>query len=134
MKSWPGDSLRAGTRGQVPVLEPPDLSEATMITAVRDHYGIALKSVTFIPLGCDSAAWAFRALTEAGDAYFLKVRTSVPNPASLVVPHYLHEQGISRVVAPVRTRTNELWAEAEMYALILYPFIDGDTGKERGLS
>jgi spectinomycin phosphotransferase len=116
------------------VLEPPDLSEATMITAVRDHYGIPLESVTFIPLGCDSAAWAFRAETEGGDTYFLKVRKGVPNPVSLIVPHYLHERGVQQVAAPFRTRSQGLWADAGEFALILYPFIDGDSGTERGLN
>jgi spectinomycin phosphotransferase len=65
---------------------------------------------------------------------FVKVRTGVTNEAGLLVPRFLRDQGIARVVAPLPTATGALWASVGDYALILYPFVAGVTGMERGMS
>ena len=72
----------------------------------------------------------------AADAaeYFLKVRTGAVNEPGLLVPCFLRDQGIAGVVAPLPTCSSALWALVADYALILYPFIEGRTGMETGLS
>jgi spectinomycin phosphotransferase len=115
--------------------EPPvDLADDTVRACLRDQYGLAVTEIAFLPLGHDSSAWAYRARTADQRAYFLKVRTRVANAAGLLVPRALHDRGIARVVAPLPTATGALWAAAGDYAAILYPFVAGATGMERGLS
>src|SRR5579872_7168608 len=115
--------------------EPPvDLSDDTLGAALRTNYGLAVRAVTFLPLGHDSSAWVYRTQTEDGATYFLKVRNSVTNAPSLLVPRYLHEHGVTQVVAPLPTITGTLWAETPGYALILYPFIEGTTGMAQGMA
>lgn len=115
--------------------EPPsDLADATLRAFLRDRYGLPIARLTFLPLGHDSSAWVYRARTADKRDYFLKVRTRVENEAGLLVPHHLRACGISRVVAPLPTITGELWAQAGDHAAILYPFVAGVTGRERGLS
>ncbi len=116
------------------MLEPPDLSENAIITSLRAAYGIAVTSLVFLPIGCDSSAWAYRAQTADGAVYFLKVRKGIANRASLIVPRYLHGHGVTNVVAPLPTLAQTLWAEVGEFALILYPFIDGVTGKDGGMN
>ena len=114
--------------------EPPaNLSGETLRAYLRTHYGLTVAEITFLPLGHDASAWVYRART-AGGAYFLKVRTRVDNEPGLLVPRYLHDHGVARVVAPRPTGAGALWATAGGYALILYPFIAGTTGMERGMS
>ena len=115
--------------------EPPTgLSNETLRAALRAHYGLAVAEVTFLPLGHDSSAWVYRARMADDTAYFLKVRQRVTNPPGLVVPRYLQDQGVARVIAPLPTTSQTLWAEAEGYALILYPFVPGRTGKDQGMT
>jgi spectinomycin phosphotransferase len=111
-----------------------NLSDETLRDCLRARYGLAVAELAFLPLGHDSSAWVYRVRTADGGTYFLKARLSVANEAGLAVPRYLHYRGVAQVVAPLPTTTGALWADAGDYALILYPFVAGATGMERGLS
>jgi spectinomycin phosphotransferase len=112
---------------------PVDLPDATLEAGLRTHYGLEITATTLLSLGQDTAAWVYRVQAGAA-AYFLKVRRSVRNAAGLVVPRYLHDQGIAHVVAPLRTTEGALWAGVAGYALTLYPFVEGRTGMAQGMS
>jgi spectinomycin phosphotransferase len=116
------------------VHEPPvDLPDATLAAGLRTHYGLAVTAIIFLPLGQDTFSWVYRVRTADDNAYFLKVRTSVTNAPSLLVPRYLHDHGVTQVIAPLPTTTGTLWATVAGYALILYPFIAGTTGMAHGM-
>jgi spectinomycin phosphotransferase len=118
-----------------PMREPPvDLADDLLGAALRTHYALAVRTLTFLPLGHDSSAWVYRVHADDEMSYFLKVRTSMANAPSLLVPRYLHEHGVTQVVAPLPTVTGALWAEVAGYALILYPFIAGITGMAQGMA
>ena len=55
------------------------------------------------------------------------------NAPSLLVPRYLHDHGVTQVIAPLPTTTGTLWAAVAGYALILYPFIAGTTAMAHGM-
>ncbi len=115
--------------------EPPlHLTDATLHACLLAEYGLTATEITFLPLGHDSSAWVYRVRAADEATYFLKVRLSVTNEASLVVPRYLHDHGVARVVAPLPTATGALWAHAGDYALILYPFVAGTTGMAAGMT
>src|SRR5919201_1920229 len=114
--------------------EPPvDLPDDTLAAGLRTHYGLAVTTVTFLPLGQDSSTWVYHVRTADDAPYFLKVRTSVTNAPSLLVPRYLHDHGVAQVIAPLPTTTGTLWAAVAGYALILYPFIAGTTDMAPGM-
>ncbi|MGH2346383.1 MAG: phosphotransferase enzyme family protein [Chloroflexota bacterium] len=115
--------------------EPPtNLSDEILRASLRADYGIAAADLAFLSLGHDSSAWVYRARTADDTSYFLKVRTRVVNEPGLLVPRYLHDHGIARVAAPLPTTAGTPWTRVADYVLILYPFIAGTTGMERGLS
>src|SRR5215208_1689905 len=115
------------------MLEPPDFSADRIIAAVSLHYDLNLTTLSFLPLGRDVQAWTYRAVTAAGVPYFLKLRRGSVHPASLRIPRLLADQGATHVVAPLRTRTGELWADVAGLTLTLFPLIDGVTGMARGM-
>lgn len=115
--------------------EPPaNLANDVVRVALAEHYGLDVIELAFLPLGHDASAWVYRAQSAEGRAYFVKIRTRVSNPAALLVPRYLHDHGVTRVVAPLPTRDGGLWAAAGEYALILYPFVAATTGMTQGLT
>jgi hypothetical protein len=116
--------------------EPPhDLPEATLRAWVQARYGRDVATLTFLPLGHDQFAWVYRVRAADGGDYFLKLRRGPVNTASLAVARALHAGGIARVVAPLPTADGALWAACERdYSLVLYPFVAGGTGRDRGLS
>jgi spectinomycin phosphotransferase len=115
--------------------EPPaGVSEDVLRVALGEHFGVDVAQVAFLPLGHDASAWVFRAEARDGEAWFVKLRVQVDNPAALLVPRHLHDHGVRNVVAPLPARSGELWGQVGPYALILYPFVAGETGMARGLT
>jgi len=115
--------------------EPPQLAHPTIIAALEEHYRVCVTALAFLPLGMDSDSAAYRVEAAAGMAYFLKVRSGHGfSPSSLAVPHYLHQRGLPHVLAPLPTIAGDLWAHAGAFALSLYPYIDGRSGADLGLS
>ena len=111
---------------------PPRLSQESLIAGLLARYGLAVAELTFLPLGNDAAAWVYQVRSSDGAEYFLKVRARLPSEAGLRVPHYLREQGITQIVAPLPTLTGELLASVAGYSLILYPFVAGTSGMRSG--
>jgi spectinomycin phosphotransferase len=116
------------------MLEPPNLSDATIIATVHECYDIAVSALTFLPIGNDSATWVYRLESVNDDALFLKLRKGAANEPSFIVPRYLADHGVTQVVAALPARTGALWEDVEGFALALYPFIDGATGTDAGMT
>jgi spectinomycin phosphotransferase len=115
--------------------EPPaGLPGDALAAGLRAGYGLDVAGLAFLPLGHDAAAWVYRVETAGGPPYFLKVRRRVTNAPSLLVPRFLHDQGITQVVAPLPTIAGALWGEVAGYALLLYPFVAGATGMDQGMT
>ena len=116
------------------MLERPDLDDHSILAALRHAYGIAPANVTFLPIGYDANAWVFEIRCDDGSRYFLKARQGQLYAAGLTVPSYLRGIGVEQIVAPIQTQSAELWTSAGHFTLILYPFIDGGSGGEVGMS
>lgn len=115
--------------------EPPvDLPDQTIRAALHTAYGLDVADLEFLPLGHDAWAWVYRVRTNQSGSYFLKIRRQVINEPGLLVPHYLQEHGVTQCVAPLQTIAGTLWAELNNYSLILYPFIESNTGKDHGMT
>jgi spectinomycin phosphotransferase len=116
------------------VLGKPRIADASIIVAGRDGYGLAIRSLDFLPMGRDSRAWVYRAEVAAGQRYFLKVRQLPVQEAGMAVPAYLHEHGIDQAVAAIPTATGRFWHRLGRYALVIYPFVEGASVTKRRLS
>lgn len=116
------------------MLEKPVLSDAKITAALQTDYGIVVAKLDFLPIGNDSSAWVYRVETTDGQIYFLKLKRGAVYAPSVIVPRYLLKQGMSQVVAPLPTQTPAMWASVDDFALLLYPFIEGDNGMVVGLS
>jgi spectinomycin phosphotransferase len=115
------------------MIEKPDLSDENIRAGLSEGYGLAVQSLAFLPIGNDSSAWAYYIRTAQAD-YFLKLRRGAVYEPGLLVPRFLREQGIEAVVAPLPARSGRLWHPAGKYHLILYPFLEGRSGMDAGLS
>ncbi|HKT37600.1 MAG TPA: aminoglycoside phosphotransferase family protein [Ktedonobacterales bacterium] len=107
--------------------QPPKISEDLLHACLLDHYNLIPATLDFLPLGQDDQAGVYRVVSEQGTSYLLKVKCGSLYEPGCLVPAYLWEQGITSVVAPLPTTSKTLWARAEDWTVILYPFITGDT-------
>jgi spectinomycin phosphotransferase len=115
------------------VIEKPNIQDERIISALRDRFSIPVIRIEFLPLGLDSSAWAYRVEVENA-TYFLKLRKELPNPAGILIPRFVREQGIQQVMAPLATNNGEAWVCADGFFFILYPFVTGNEVMEVGMS
>jgi spectinomycin phosphotransferase len=115
------------------MLEPPSLSTDKIISSLQDSYDINISKLEFLPIGNDSNSWVYKVHTNS-TLYFLKAKRLPIYEPSLIIPHYLKKQGLEQVVAPLLTKARDLYTTLDDFALILYPFIDGNTGMSLGLT
>ena len=114
--------------------EKPSLSDADIALCLEHEYGLAIESVTFLPIGYDPNAAVYRIQTRDRTCYFLKLTHNPLVPASLRIPRALTDHGITNVLAPLQTLRHDLWCTLDPYSLMLYPFINGENAMQRGMS
>ena len=113
------------------------LNENAIAECLAAPYGLAVDSVTFLPIGNDFQAAVYRVVATDGAAYFLKIRFGPIFEPGLLVPRALVDLGIGNVLAPLRTTTEGLWCALDGptgATVVLYPFIPGQNAKLAGLS
>lgn len=129
--------------------EKPNIADQELINAIERGYELSISSLTFLPIGADPRASVYEVSTEDNQRYFLKVRLGALHPPAYLVPHLLYQNGIEQVIAPLAVASNgvspggvssdgmnsdedvaALWQTlpGRSYSLILYPFVDGQTG------
>ncbi|HLV98813.1 MAG TPA: aminoglycoside phosphotransferase family protein [Ktedonobacterales bacterium] len=116
------------------MLEQPNIPEEHLRACLREQYALAVATLEFLPLGADNRSGVYRMESEQGTSYLLKARSGSFYEPSCLVPHYLSEQGIAAVVAPLPTKSGGLWTRLGEWTLIVYPFIEGHTRWNPGLT
>src|SRR5262249_26855734 len=91
---------------------------------VRDQYGLQILEVTFLPIGYELTV-VYRVVAEDKSPYFLKLKRDMFEDSSVTVPRFLRDQGVRQIIAPVATKSHQLWAQFGDFTAILYPFVDG---------
>jgi len=116
------------------LIEPPNLAQEVILAALSAEFGLTVTALELIPGGEDSSACVYQAQAADGAFHLLKLRRGALNIAGLAIPRYLQERGLAHIVAPRPTRTGELCATADGFALMVYPFVTGRSAHEAGMS
>ena len=117
--------------------EDPGLDVDKIVASLEAHYGLRVTSATFLPIGYDPNAAVYEIVSRDGTVYFLKVRFGPVHEPGLLVPRTLIELGVPNVLAPLRTRSSNLWCPLggyPDYSIVLYPFLRGESAMVVGLS
>lgn len=115
------------------MLEKPNLADEIIIAHLEKHHDFSITNLEFLPIGYDATAWVYRVESEK-ICYFLKLKKGDLYESALFVPRYLYDKGLQQVVAPLPTQSGTSAISVDDFKLILYPFIEGETGMEKGLS
>ncbi len=107
--------------------EQPSIPDERLRACLQDQYDLSPVTFEFLPVGHDYNAGVYRAVSEQGTAYLLKVTSRPLYEPRCLVPRYLNDQGITSVVAPIPTTSGTLWTMLSEWTVIAYPFIEGDT-------
>ena len=120
------------------MLEKPDVPDESLRDCLRDHYGLHGARIAFLPLGNDVDTAVYRVVADDTTPYFLKLRSWLRSGAfdetTVAIPRFLHDQGITQIIAPIETNAGHLWARLDDFAVILFPFAAGQNGFASPLS
>ena len=108
--------------------EQPKISTERLKACLQDNYNLSPTTLEYLPLGLDYRAGVYRVVSEQGTPYLLKVKSGGLYEPGCIVPGRLSAQGLASVVAPMPTRSGDLWTYLDEWAVLIYPFIDGNTG------
>jgi spectinomycin phosphotransferase len=116
------------------MIEKPNIADQKIADCLSAHYGITATEIEFLPIGYDASAWAYRVATADSQRYFLKLRRGAIHTTPAAIARYLKAEGVRQVVAPLPTVTGQLTTPLGDYTLLLYPWVDGRSGMEAGLT
>ncbi len=116
------------------MLEKPDIQDEKITECLKDQYGMQTVRVGFLPLGADHDTAVYKVITDKGFVLFIKLRRGAFHEALVAIPRLLYDQGVSQVIPSKLTVDRKLWVGLDGYSLIVYPYIEGQTGFDKGLS
>lgn len=108
------------------IRDDPRLDQHQLTTCLETHYGVQARTIDFVPLGYDLQTAIHRVVADDGTEYFFKTRFGPPKGASLEVPRVLTDAGIPNILAPIPTRSGDLWAplgDDFGHTATLFPFL-----------
>ena len=117
--------------------DDPGFDPGAIAASLGAYYGLRVASATFLPLGYDPDAAVYQIGSEDGTPWFLKIRRGPVHEPGLLVPRVLTERGIPNILAPLPTRSADLWcplAGSPGHTLVIYPFVQGEAAAAAGLS
>ena len=89
--------------------------------------------VEFLPIGNDPSAWAYRD-DQKSRRLFSKDQEGNLESSRVSPPTLSSDHGIEQALAPLPTKSYELWTRVEDFFFILYPFVTGTEAMEIGMS
>jgi spectinomycin phosphotransferase len=119
---------------EISMLEKPDLPDEKIIACLSNEYQLNAVQVAFLPLGADRNTAVYRVVSDKEISYFVKLRRGAFDETTVTVPKLLHDQGITQVIAPLPTRSQQIWTSLGDFKLTVSPFVEGHSGFEVDLS
>ena len=116
------------------MIEKPGIPDWQISACLASAFGIIPTSISFLPIGADLNTAVYRVVDREGDPYFLKIRMGDFNEIAVALPKLLSAQRIPQIIAPLATKSGQLWADLDNYKITLYPFIESRNGYEVDLT
>ncbi|MFZ0544508.1 MAG: phosphotransferase [Candidatus Promineifilaceae bacterium] len=116
------------------MFEKPSIQDQQIAACLHANYGISAVSITFLPLGADQNTAVYRIEASNHPSYFLKLRSGPFNPASVILPHLLQEQGFNHIIGLLPTTDGRLYTTLGRYKVILSSYVEGQNGYQVPLS
>lgn len=99
-----------------------------LIGCLNTHYGILVTTFIFLPLGADMNACVYKAETQDGQSYFVKLKRGHHSDISVTLLEFLQTSGIQQIIPPIKAIDGKLIQHIDDFTLIVYPFVDGQNG------
>src|SRR5690349_907809 len=95
-QNWPLNiNVQKTTHDEVAMREKTDIPDELLRITLQNQYDLVPVTLEFLPVGLDYHAGVYRAVSEQGNAYLLKVTSRPLYEPRYEVPRYLNDQGIT---------------------------------------
>lgn len=108
--------------------EKPSLSPQYIVDYLNTYYGIVVTKLIVLPLGADMNASVYKAETNEGRLYFVKLKHGHGYDMSVALLALLQASGIQQIIPPVKATDGEFTQHINDFTLTVYPFVDGQNG------
>nr|MBA3817058.1 aminoglycoside phosphotransferase family protein [Parachlamydiaceae bacterium] len=115
------------------MLEKHALSNQTIIKCLNINYGLAVTTLTFLPIGADTNASIYKAKTFDQTSYFIKLKLGHHHDIGVEIVELLQRAGIQQIIPPIKTIHGKSTQSIDDFTLIVFPFIEGQDGFSRNL-
>lgn len=105
-----------------------DVPEELLRACLREQYDLSTGTIERTHMSWDSMIVAYHTVSAYGTPLLLRAKLGSFYEPSCLAPRYLQDQGISAVVAPLRTQRNALWVRIGDWTFSVYRFIEGEVG------
>lgn len=116
------------------MLEKHALPELTITECLKANYDIEAATLTFFPIGADINASMYKVQAVDQTRYFIKIKQGHKHDISVEIVELLHRAGIRQIIPPIKTIHGKTTQPIDDFTLIVYPFVDGQDGFNRGLT
>lgn len=93
------------------MLRQAEIEDEKIIRCLQDAYDLSACKISFLPVGADFNTIVYKATTTDSIDYFLKLRRSDFDEASVLIPKYLFDLGVTQIIPPLTTNDEKLWIE-----------------------
>ncbi len=102
------------------------VSDAQIVTILRESYGLGVETLQFTPVG--EASWNYKTVDVHEHVWFVKILRHKLHPASVAIPEFLrNELGYHFVVPPLSNRQDVPWESVVGHEIMVYPYLWGKT-------
>lgn len=116
------------------MLEKHALPDQIIIKCLNTNYGIAVATLTFLPIGADTNASIYKTQTFDQTSYFIKLKLGHHHDIGVEIVELLQRAGISQIIPPIKTIHGKSTQPIDDFTLIVYPFVEGQDGFSRSLT
>jgi len=116
------------------MLEKHALPDQILIECLNTNYGIAVATLTFLPIGADTNASIYKAQTFDQTSYFIKLKLGHHHDIGVEIVELLRRAGIPQIIPPIKTIHGKSTQPIDDFTLIVYPFVEGQDGFSRSLT
>ncbi|MBS0271660.1 MAG: aminoglycoside phosphotransferase family protein [Proteobacteria bacterium] len=101
---------------------------------LKTYYGIEAVTLTYLSLGADMDASVYKADTQKGRSYFVKLKRGHHHDISTAIMELLQYAKIQQIIPPIKTIQGLLTQHSDNFTFIVYPFVEGQDGFSHSLT
>lgn len=114
--------------------EKQSFSPQSIIHCLKASYGIKATSLALLPIGADMDAFVYKAETESGQSYFIKLKRGHRYDMSVTILALLQALKVQQIIPPIKTINGKPTQYINDFTLTVFPYVDGQNGFCRNLT